>query len=95
MVTYSVDVADSTVGEVVVDDKVYTFEIHSSSHEVCTNEHPDLATAESCDHVVTLKHTKYCLSLVCPLDASVPTKFEHPFTSIQAKLCAYLRLCTF
>ena len=56
--TYAMDVADGTVWEVVIDDEVDALEVHATSHEVGTDEHPDLAAAECCHHFVTLpQHT--------------------------------------
>lgn len=54
-VTYSMDVTDSTVWKVIVDDEVNSLEVYTTSHQLCTNQDPYLSCSETLDHIVTLK----------------------------------------
>lgn len=56
--TYPVDVADGTVWEVVVYDKVHSLEVNPSSHQLCANENPDVSQSETFHDVVALEERK-------------------------------------
>ena len=64
--TDSVDVADGGGGEVVVDDQVDAFEVNTSTHQLCTHQHPHLALHEAAYCVVTLKPAHISSSLTMP-----------------------------
>ena len=49
----SVNVADHALGEIVVDDQIYAFEINSSTHEVSANEDPRIALPKIANYFVT------------------------------------------
>ena len=49
-----VDVADNTLGEVIVDDTVYTLKVHSASHQICSNQNPNISAPEFRHNFVTL-----------------------------------------
>lgn len=57
MRTNAVDVADGTVGKVIVNDQADALEINTTPHQLCTYEYPDLALAETAHSIVTLQHT--------------------------------------
>lgn len=57
MCTNAVNVADGTVGKVIVNDQADALEVNTTPHQLCTYEHPDLALAETAYSVVTLQHT--------------------------------------
>ncbi len=56
MLTYSMYIADSTGWEVIVNNKVHSFEINSASHEFSTNKNPDVTRSKSSNHIITLKY---------------------------------------
>jgi hypothetical protein len=49
----SVNVADHALGEIVVDDQIYAFEINSSTHEVSANEDPRITLPKIANYFVT------------------------------------------
>ena len=56
------DVADGTIGEVVVDNKVHSFKVDASPHQLRTDENPDLPQPETCYDIVSLYHQAVYLS---------------------------------
>ena len=52
------DVADGAAGEVVVDDEVDSLQVNASPHQLCADEHPDVAGTEAAHRVVTLRYTR-------------------------------------
>ena len=42
------------VWEIIVDDKVDTFEVHAATHDISTDENPDGAGPETTNYCVTL-----------------------------------------
>jgi len=56
-VTDAVNVNVVAVGEVVVDDKVDSFEVHATTHDVSAYENPHGARPKPTDHRITL-HTR-------------------------------------
>lgn len=54
-VTYSVNVTDGAVGEIIVDDQINSNKVHSSSHQLCTDQYPSLPWAEIFDSIISLQ----------------------------------------
>ena len=51
------DVADSAVWEVIVDNKVHSLEVYPSSHQLSADENPDVSQSETFHNVVPLEET--------------------------------------
>lgn len=54
-VTYSVNVTDGTVGEIIVNDQINSNKVHSSSHQLRTDQYPCLPWAEIFDSIISLQ----------------------------------------
>lgn len=54
-VTYSVNVTDGTVGEIIINDQINSNEVHSSSHQLRTDQYPCLPWAEIFDSIISLQ----------------------------------------
>lgn len=52
--TYAVDIALHAGGEVEVDDAANTFEVHSTSHDFCSDHHPTFTLPHSYNGILTL-----------------------------------------
>lgn len=54
-VTYSVNVTDGTVREIIVNDQIHSNKVHSSSHQLRTDQYPCLPWAEIFDSIISLQ----------------------------------------
>ena len=55
------DVADSTIWKVIINDKIHSLKIDTSAHQLCGDEEPHLTRPEAFDNVVTLKGVYICI----------------------------------
>lgn len=53
--TYSVDVRNGGWWKVVIYDKIYAFKIYASTHQLCTNQHPDFTFSEATHDIISLE----------------------------------------
>lgn len=53
--TYSVDVRNGRRRKIVIHHEIYAFEVDASTHELRTDQHPDLTLSEATHDIVSLK----------------------------------------
>lgn len=57
ILTYSVDVGYSRIWKIIIDDKIYSFEIDTTSHKFCTNKYPHFSFSKCSYNIISLKKT--------------------------------------
>ena len=55
LLTYSVNIANGTVWEIIVNDEINSLEINTSAHQLCTYQDPDLSRPKTLYHIISLQ----------------------------------------